>query len=88
VSHSQAQRLAELAQSLDRVASISTASAGSADGAAAATQAQIAAMGDLTTTSQQLAELATRLRGSIARFSVLRRDQATAEHRVARAAAD
>jgi len=88
VSHSQAQRLAALAQSLDRVASISTVSAGSADGAAAATQAQIAAMGDLTTTSQQLAELATRLRGSIARFSVLRRDQATAEHRVARAAAD
>jgi methyl-accepting chemotaxis protein len=88
VSHSQAQRLAELAQSLDRVASISTLSAGSADGAAAATQAQIAAMGDLTVTSQQLAELATRLRGSIARFSVLRRDQATAEHRVAQTAAD
>jgi methyl-accepting chemotaxis protein len=88
VSHSQAKRLAELARSLDQVATISTASAGSADGAAAATQAQITAMGDLTTTSQQLAELAERLRASIARFSVLRRDQATAEHRTARAAAD
>jgi hypothetical protein len=28
-------------------------------------------MGDLTATSQQLAQLAERLRGSIARFSVL-----------------
>jgi methyl-accepting chemotaxis protein len=88
VSQSQAQHLAELAQSLERVASISTVSAGSADGAAAASKAQLAAMGDLTATSQQLAELAERLRGSIARFSVLRRDQVTAEHRAARIAAD
>jgi hypothetical protein len=57
-------------------------SAVSAAGAASATQAQITSMGDLTATSQQLAQLAERLRGSIARFSVLRREQRTAEHRV------
>src|SRR5918996_958059 len=51
-----------------------------ADGAAAATKAQIASMADLTTTSQQLAQLAERLRTGIARFSVLRPDQRTAEH--------
>jgi hypothetical protein len=32
-------------------------------------------MGDLTATSQQLAQLAERLRASIARFSVLSRDR-------------
>ncbi len=88
VSRSQAQRLAELAQSLQQVAAISSASSQSADGAAAATQAQITSMGDLTATSQQLAQLAERLRASIARFSVLAREQATREHPVARAAAD
>ena len=88
VSRSQAQRLAELARSLERVAGSSSASSEQADGAATATQAQISSMGDLTATSQQLAQLAERLRGSIARFSVLTRDQVTAEHRVVRAAAD
>src|SRR5207244_297361 len=77
VSRSQAQRLAELAQSLQQVAAISSASAESADGAANATQAQITSMGDLTATSQQLAQLADRLRTSIARFPVLRREHAT-----------
>src|SRR5207237_10610245 len=62
VSRSQAQRLAQLAQSLQQVAAISSASSQSADGAAAATQAEITAMGDLTATSQQLAQLAERLR--------------------------
>jgi methyl-accepting chemotaxis protein len=88
VSRSQAQRLAELAQSLQQVAAISSASSQSADGAAASTQAQITSMGDLTATSQQLAQLAERLRGSIARFSVLRREQETREQPVVRAAAD
>ncbi|OLC05178.1 MAG: hypothetical protein AUH78_25660 [Gemmatimonadetes bacterium 13_1_40CM_4_69_8] len=88
VSRGQAQRLAELAQSLQQVAAISSGSSQSADGAAAATQAQITSMGDLTATSQQLAQLAERLRASIARFSVLRREQERQEHRVARAAAD
>jgi methyl-accepting chemotaxis protein len=87
VSRSQAERLAELAKSLQRVASISSASSESANSTAAATQTQITAMGELTATSQQLAQLAERLRSGIARFSVLRRDQQTAEHRV-RPAAD
>jgi methyl-accepting chemotaxis protein len=81
VSRSQATRLAELAQALQQVAAIATSSADSADGAATSTRSQIGSMSDLTATSQQLAELAERLRASIARFSVLRREQATAEHR-------
>jgi methyl-accepting chemotaxis protein len=88
VSRGQAKRLAELAQSLQQVAAISSGSSQSADGAAAATQAQIISMGDLTATSQQLAQLAERLRASIARFSVLRRDPATREPPSTRAAAD
>src|SRR2546428_598033 len=88
VSRSQAQRLAELAQSLQQVAAISSTSSQSADGAAAATQAQITSMGDLTATSQQLAQLAERLRASIARFSVLRREQEPRDHPVTRTAAD
>jgi methyl-accepting chemotaxis protein len=86
VSRSQAQRLAQLAQSLQQVAAISSASSQSADGAAAATQAQITSMGDLTATSQQLAQLAERLRASIARFSVLSRESTRGP--VRRAAAD
>src|SRR5437016_5490447 len=87
VSRSQAQRLATLAQSLQQVASISTASSDSANNTAAATEAQITSMGELTATSQQLAQLAERLRGGMARFSVLRRDQTTQEHQI-RPAAD
>ena len=88
VSRGQAQRLAELAQSLQQVAAISSASSQRADGAAGATQAEITSMGDLTATSQQLAQLAERLRGSIARFSVLKRGQEGGEPPVTRAAAD
>src|SRR5437773_8234 len=88
VSRSQAQRLAELAQSLQQVAAISSTSSQSADGAAAATQAQITSMGDLTATSQQLAQLAERPRASIARFSVLRREEEPRDHPVTRTAAD
>ena len=87
VSRSQAHRLADLAQSLQQVASISTASSESANSTAAATETQITSMGELTATSQQIAQLAERLRNSIARFSVLRRDQATADHQI-RPAAD
>jgi methyl-accepting chemotaxis protein len=85
VSRSQASRLADLAQALQRVAAISSTSSTSADGAAASTQSQITSMSDLSATSQQLAQLAERLRGSIARFSVLRREQSTAEHRISTA---
>ncbi|HVH67411.1 MAG TPA: methyl-accepting chemotaxis protein [Gemmatimonadales bacterium] len=88
VSRSQAQRLVELAQSLQQVATISSASSQSADGAAAATRAEITSMGDLTVTSQQLAQLAERLRGSIARFSVLKGGQEAHERPSGRAAAD
>ena len=49
---------------------------------------QITSMGELTTTSQQLAQLAERLREGMARFSMLRRDQQTADHAVIRPAAD
>jgi len=87
VSRGQAQGLAELAQSLQQVAAISSGSSQRADGAAAATQAQITSMGDLTATSQQLAQLAERLRASIARFSVLQQDAAPRDP-IARAAAD
>ena len=87
VSRSQAQRLADLAQSLQQVASISTASSDSANSTAVATEAQITSMGELTATSQQLAQLAERLRSGMARFSVLRRDQTTTEHQI-RPAAD
>jgi methyl-accepting chemotaxis protein len=88
VSRSQADRLAQLAQALQQVASISAGSSESANSTAAATETQITSMGELTATSQQLAQLAERLRGGIARFSVLRRDQETADHRVVRPAAD
>src|SRR5919108_1870308 len=82
VSRSQAARLAALAQSLQQVASISTASSETANNTAAATEAQITSMGELTTTSQQLAQLAERLRSGMARFSVLRREQRTVEHQI------
>ncbi|HZH41207.1 MAG TPA: methyl-accepting chemotaxis protein [Gemmatimonadales bacterium] len=88
VSRSQAERLAQLAQSLAQVSTVSGVSAEHATSAASATQAQITSMGDLTATSQQLAQLAERLRASIARFAVLKPEQTTAEHRVVRAAAD
>src|SRR5260370_10263905 len=77
VSRGQAQRLAELAQSLAQVAAISSASSKSADGAAAATPAEITSIGDLTATSQQLAQLAARLRASLSRFAVLSHEQQT-----------
>ena len=88
VSRTQAERLARLAQSLAQVSTVSGVSAEHATSAASATQAQITSMGDLTATSQQLAQLAERLRASIARFAVLKPEQSTAEHRVVRAAAD
>jgi methyl-accepting chemotaxis protein len=81
VSRRQATRMAALATSLADVAAISARSSQSADSAAAGATAQIASMNDLTTTSQQLAQLAERLRASIARFSVIGREVHTAEHR-------
>lgn len=88
VSRSQAQRLAELAESLRQVTAISSAASDRADGTAAHTRAQIASMADLTTTSQQLAQLAERLRSSIARFSVVHPEPQAAPRASQRAAAD
>src|SRR5439155_10780904 len=78
VSRSQAHRLAELAQSLQQVASISTASSESANSTAAATETQITSMGVLTETSQQLAQIAERMRDSLERIFVLSRVMASA----------
>jgi methyl-accepting chemotaxis protein len=87
VSRNQAARLAQLAQSLQQVASISTAASDNANSTAAATEAQITSMGELTATSQQLAQLAERLRAGMARFSMLRREPQTVDEDV-RPAAD
>src|SRR5256885_16510255 len=57
-SRGQAQRLAELAQSLQPAAATSSASPQRADGAAGATHAQITSTREPTATSQQLAQLA------------------------------
>jgi methyl-accepting chemotaxis protein len=88
VSRSQAQRLAELARSLEQVATISATSSESADGAAEVTRRQTTAVTEFSAASRQLAQLSERLRTDIARFSVLRRDQTTAEHQAPPAAAD
>lgn len=82
VSRSQATRLASLAETLTRVATISRQSSTEADRAATVIEGQIPAMSDLTATSQQLAQLAERLRASIARFSVIGPGTATREHPV------
>jgi methyl-accepting chemotaxis protein len=71
VSQTQAKRMATLADKMADVASISTGSANEADGAAAAMAAQQRTIGDLRAVSVQLAELAERVRLSIARFAVV-----------------
>ncbi len=68
VSRQQAGRMASLAEKMSEVTTISSRSAGRADDAAAAMKSQIRAMSDLNQTSKQLAELAERLRASIAGF--------------------
>jgi len=87
VSRSQAQRLAALAQSLtaSRQYLDSLVRDGQQHGGCHRNPDH--SMGELTATSQQLAQLAERLRGGIARFSVLRRDQTTTDHQI-RPAAD
>lgn len=82
VSRDQAVRLAGLATSLTRMAQISTAAATRADGTAAATEAQATATTDIHATADELAHLAVRLRASVSRFSVLRRDQTTTDHHI------
>ena len=70
ISETQAKRMAGLAERMANVASISSTSAKQADGAASAMAMQQYAISDLKAVSGQLAELAERVRGSIARFSV------------------
>jgi methyl-accepting chemotaxis protein len=71
VSQTQAKRMATLADKMADVASISTGSANEADSAAAAMATQQRTIGDLRAVSGQLAELAERVRMSIARFAVV-----------------
>jgi methyl-accepting chemotaxis protein len=70
ISEAQAVRMAGLAERMANVASISSTSAKQADGAASAMATQQHTIGDLKAVSGQLAELAERVQGSIARFSV------------------
>jgi methyl-accepting chemotaxis protein len=75
VSKTQAERMAELAGKMADVAAISADSARRADGAAESMAAQQRTIGDLKAVSTQLAELAERVRGSIARFTVAAPDE-------------
>ena len=70
ISQTQADRMATLAGKMEDVASISTTSATEAEGAAAAMASQQHTIGDLKSVSGQLAELAERVRTSIAHFAV------------------
>ena len=69
VSQTQAGRMAGLAERMTHVASISSISAKQAEGAASAMATQQRTIGDFKAVSAQLAELAERVRESIARFS-------------------
>lgn len=70
VSRAEAERMATVAQSMAEMAAVSARSSTGADTAASAMADQIGSMGALNDASQQLAQLAGRLRASIARFSV------------------
>ena len=80
VSRSQANRMASLSQKMADVAAISARSAREADGAAMAMAAQQSTIGDLKAVSGQLADLAERVRASIARFAVLHPDDGGSEY--------
>ncbi len=80
ISRAQAQRLAGLAEAMDGVATISRRAGDGADTTAGASRTQIASLADLSATSQQLAQLAERLRTSISRFSVVGKRAGTRDH--------
>ncbi len=80
VSGFQADAMNALLDAMAQVASISESSAAGAAEAAGAVTEQHVALQRLATTSQQLADVAERLRGSIVRFSVLGRQRDTAEY--------
>lgn len=73
-SRSQAARAASLAEKMSHFSTVSARWLHDADTAAAAMSAQIQAMSDLKQAGLQLADLADRLRESIARFAALRAD--------------
>ncbi len=79
VSRAQAESMVGLAEKMTNMARISTASANEADGAAAAMATQQRTIGDLKAVSAQVAELAERIRASIAHFTVRPYDPAS-EH--------
>lgn len=79
VSRAQAEHMVGLAGKMADMARVSTTSANEADGAAAAMATQQSTIGDLTAVSAQLAELAERIRGSIAHFTV-RPSDSPSEH--------
>ncbi len=85
ISRAEAERMATIAQNMSEMAAVSARSSGGADSAATAMAEQISAMGALNDASKQLAQLAERLRASIARFSVLDPQHVTASHRAVRA---
>ncbi len=85
-SREQAEAVRALLDALQRVDVLAGASAGSAAQAAASTTDQHVALNELATTAQHLSAVAERLRGSIARFSVLERRHDTAEYATVRRA--
>jgi methyl-accepting chemotaxis protein len=85
ISRGEAERMATIAQNMSEMAAVSARSSAGADSAATAMAEQISAMGALNDASKQLAQLAERLRSSMARFSVLDPQHATSSHRVPRA---
>lgn len=81
ISRAEAERMATIAQNMSEMAAVSAKSSSGADSAATAMAEQISAMGTLNEASQQLAQLAERLRTSITRFSVLDPPRVTGSHR-------
>lgn len=79
-SREQAGAMGTLTAAMDRVAQLTGSSADSAADAAGAATEQHVALAQLATTSQQLSEVAERLRGLIVKFSVLGRRHDTAEY--------
>src|SRR5439155_484898 len=66
----QVRRMREVVQRMEEVAGIADSAAHGAEQTSAATEQQIASLGELTTTSQQLAVAAARLTETIQRFNV------------------
>jgi methyl-accepting chemotaxis protein len=79
-SHQQAEAMAALLAAMEKVEKLAAASADGALEAAGAATEQHVALRQLATMSQQLADVAVRMRGAVVRFSVLGRQHETAEY--------